>query len=77
MIPYKEEQNQHICILSSFDDQKMTIKDIGYLNYDGYYYWHNYRDYTAVDSSTDEILFSCFYLLRCLDEDQFTSNRSC
>ena len=30
MIPYIEEQNQHICILSSFDDQKMTITDIGY-----------------------------------------------
>ena len=25
-----EEQNQHICILSSFDDQKMTITEIGY-----------------------------------------------
>lgn len=29
MIPYVEEQNQHICILSSFDDQKMTIIEIG------------------------------------------------
>ena len=74
MIPYVE-QNQHICILSSFDDQKMTITEIGY---------HIMViiigiiiDYTTVDSSTDEILFSCFYLLRSLDEDQFTCNRSC